>query len=496
MEDVVLKVENIVKDFPGVRALKNVNFDVRTGEVHALCGENGAGKSTLMHILAGVYKPESGRIYLEGKEISINHQKHANDLGISIVYQERSLIGNFSVAENIFAGRQPTIGPFTNINFKKMHKETSKLLKELDIKINPTVLVNTLSPAFQQMVEIAKALSLKPKVLILDEPTATITEKEIQALFKLIKKLKSDGIAIIYISHRLAEIFRIADRVTVFKDGEHIATEDVKDIDNQWIISKMVGRNILFDRIERNIKDDIILECKNLEGDKFKDISFVLKRSEILSFAGLAGAGRTEAMRAIFGADRLKSGKIFINGKEIRINNCIDAINNGIGYLSENRKEEGLFLEMKLSENIVSANLDFFRNGLNTNNKKIAEVSREYIKSLNIITPSIYQKVLNLSGGNQQKVSVAKWVLVNPKILIVDEPTRGIDVGTKAEIYKILRSLANKGTSIIVISSDLPEVLSISDRIYIMHEGRIKGEVLGRDAIEDMIMKRASGIIE
>ena len=493
MEKVVLQVKNIVKQFPGVTALKNINFDLYAGEVHALCGENGAGKSTLVHILAGVYPQNEGEIILDDKRIEINNQKAAQDLGIGIVYQERSLVDGMCVAENIFAGRQPA-NKLSFIKWKELYRRSTELLESLDIHIDPRVMVGSLSPAMQQMVEIAKALSLNPKVLILDEPTATITEREVTPLFNLIRKLKHQGMAIIYISHRLSEIFMIADRVTVLKDGEHVATANVSDVDNDWLISSMVGRDLKFTRIERDIVDDIVLEIKDFNSDRFHDINFILKRGEILSFAGLAGAGRTETMRSLFGADKRKSGEVFVNGKKVDTRTTMKAIKNGIGYLPEDRKKQGLFLGMSIASNIVSSNLKSVSSGMMLSSKKVNTVSEEFKEKLHIMTPSIKQRVINLSGGNQQKVVVAKWLYVNPDVIIFDEPTRGIDVGAKAEIYDILRDLTAHGTSVIVVSSDLPEVISISDRIYIMCNGRITGEMNGKDANEETIMRYASGI--
>lgn len=495
MANKVLEAKKIVKDFPGVRALKCVDFDVREGEIHALCGENGAGKSTLMHILAGAIKQDNGDIYLNGEKVAIANQRAANQMGISIVYQERSLVGSLNVAENIFAARQP-VGRLSIINWKKLHEDTNELLLKLGLHIDSKAIVDQFSPAMQQMIEIAKALSVNPKVLILDEPTATITEKEVGILFSLLRKLKEKGMAIIYISHRLAEIFQIADRVTILKDGEHIATEDVINVDNDWIVNKMVGRELLFNRVERDMTASAyVLECQGLNSPKFRNISFNLKKGEIISIAGLAGAGRTEVMRALFGADELTSGEVFLEGKKINIKAPKDAIKNGIGYLPEDRKEDGLFLEMAISTNIASASLKKLSKGMSLDQKEVNRISEAYKKKLNIVTPSIHQKVVNLSGGNQQKVVLAKWLVVNPKILIVDEPTRGVDVGAKAEIYQILRDLTAEGTSIIVVSSDLPEVLAISDRIYIMHNGEIKGEVKGEEATEQLVMRYASGIM-
>jgi ABC-type sugar transport system ATPase subunit len=490
----ILEVRNIVKTFPGVKALDNVCFDVKPGEVHAVCGENGAGKSTLMLILAGALKCDSGEILLEGKNIEIHNQKHAKDLGIAMVYQERSLIPMLSVAENIFGGAPPVKKAFNIVDKPKMRAEAKKILNKLDIPLDPNKDVASLTSAMKQMVEIAKALSQNPKVLILDEPTAAITEKEVRTLFDLIRQLRDKGIAIIYISHRLTEIFDIADRVTVLKDGKYVDTANVKEINYDWIVKSMVGRELAFSRVKRDVSSQKIMECNHLTGKGFKDVSFYLKKGEILGFSGLAGAGRTEVMRAIFGADPLKSGEIFIKGKKVQYKDCCHAIDNSIGYLPEDRKESGCFLEMTIGENIVATRLKDITSGIIFDEKKVYSVSEQYGKKLNIITPSMRQKVVNLSGGNQQKVIVAKWIMVDPEILIVDEPTRGIDVGAKAEIYSIIRKLADQGKSIIFISSELPEILSISDRIYVMHEGKIAGELDGDEATEQTVVRIASGL--
>lgn len=493
MEKPILKVTGIVKNFPGVKALKGVDFDVRAGEVHALCGENGAGKSTLMHILSGVYQPDEGEIYLEGKKVQFHNQKEANEQGIAIVYQERSLVEGLNVAENVFAARQPS-NKCSWIHWKQLYRETEEILKSLDIQVNPRTMVSSLSPALQQMVEIAKALSLKPKVLILDEPTAAITEKEVVALFRLIEKLKREGMAIIYISHRLVEIFQLAERVTVFKDGSLVETANVYDVDNNWLVNRMVGRDLELKRVEREIPKDVVLSVKGLCGGSFQDVSFELNRGEIIGFAGLAGAGRTEVMRAIFGADPILEGEIYLNGSKMHPQNTKDSIERGIGYLPEDRKAQGLFLEMSISDNISSAHMNQTGRGIFLDDKRLLTESEKYKEQLRVATPSVRQKVVNLSGGNQQKVVFARWLMVNPRIMIVDEPTRGVDVGAKAEIYQILREMTKKGTSIILVSSDLPEVMSISDRIYVMHEGEITGELSGAEATEEAIMRLASGI--
>ncbi len=499
MKKPILEAKSIIKNFPGVCALNKVDFDIYEGEVHALCGENGAGKSTLMHIFAGVYDYDSGSIFIDGNEIRIKNQRVANELGISIVYQERSLIEGLNVAENVFSARHP-VKKASWIDWKKLYRETREILNSLDINIDPKRMVSTLSPAMQQMVEIAKALSIKPKVLVLDEPTATITEKEAVALFELVKKLKENGMAIIFISHRLAEIFSIADRVTILKDGLKVKTANVADINTDWLVTQMVGRELEFKRMKRDlpdeVTDEVVLEVRDFTSDVFKDVSFNLKKGEIIGFAGLTGAGRTEVMRALFGADKRRAGEVVLRGKPVDIKTTGQAIELGICYMPEDRKAQGIFLEMSVAWNIISANIKSVCSGKGRliNKKKINGQAEIYKKKLRIATPSITQKVINLSGGNQQKVVIAKWLMVDSDILIVDEPTRGVDVGVKSEIYEIMKQMTREGKSIIIVSSDLPEVLTISDRIYVMYEGRITGILDGDEASEELIMRYASGI--
>ncbi len=424
MGEYMLEAKGIVKNFPGVQALKGVEFGVKAGEIHALCGENGAGKSTLMHILAGVYKPDEGELFLEGQKVEFQNQREANENGVAIVYQERSLVEGMNVAENVFAARQP-VSRFSFIDWKKLYAETEVLLKELDIDVDPRAIVSSLSPAIQRMVEITKALSLNPRVLILDEPTAAITEKETEALFRLISRLREKGMAIIYISHRLAEIFQIADRVTVFKDGSLADSANVYDIDNEWLVNKMVGRDLKQECCEREIGKECVLEVTALKGKRFQNISFTLNKGEIIGFTGLAGAGRTEVMRALFGADPIMAGTVRLKGQEVKITSTKDSIRKGLGYLPEDRKEQGLFLEMSISDNIISASVDYANKGIFLNDKYLMNESVKYKEQLKVATPSVKQKVVNLSGGNQQKVVFAKWLMVHPEILIVDEPTRG-----------------------------------------------------------------------
>ena len=488
----LLRVENISKEFPGVKALSDVNFDLKKGEVHALCGENGAGKSTLMNILAGTCKQDSGTIYLNGSQVNIHNQKHAQQLGVGIVYQERSLVNKMSVAENIFADRQPK-NMLGLIDKRRMQNESSNLLKRLEMDIEPKTQVGKLAPARQQMVEIAKALSLNSKILILDEPTATITEAETVVLFDLIRRLKQSGVSIIYISHRLSEIFEIADRVSVLKDGIYMGTKNIDQTSVDDVVRMMVGRELEAFQYKTSVCEDEVLCIRNFCSGKFRGVDFCLRRGEILGLFGIAGAGRTELAKAIIGADIKSTGELYLFGKKTNISTVKDAIRCGIGYMPEDRKEEGLFLKMSIADNVISGNLPAVcKSGFMQKTKTRAQ-ARLYTEKLNIITPGINQKVVNLSGGNQQKVVLAKWLLVNPKILIVDEPTRGVDVGAKAEIYSIMKELASSGTSIIFISSDLKETLTVCDRLLVMRNGVITGDLRRDEFSEENVMHYAAG---
>ena len=490
-----LRIKNVSKFFPGVKALDDVSFDIRIGEVHVICGENGAGKSTLMNILSGNYIADSGSFFYDEEECVFHNPYAAQQAGFAIVHQERSLVNNLSVAENIFVNRQPTKSGV--ISKKEMYARTRKILDRLkQTDIQPGDLVGRLSPAKQQMVEICKALEQNPKVLILDEPTATVTEVETAILFDTIRELKADGVTIVYISHRLAEIFEICDRVSVLRDGKYQKTCNIKDIVVDDIVKMMVGRDISDERFESYQTDEEVLRVENLSGGRFQNVSFTLHRGEVLGFAGLAGAGRTEVARAIIGADP-KTGDIYVHGKKIHTRHPSDAIQNGIGYLPEDRKQDGLFLGMSIEDNIISGNLPYaapkklFQKSIIT---KEAEKARE---KLRIVTPSVKRAVHDLSGGNQQKVVIGKWLLVDSEILIVDEPTRGIDVGAKDEIYKLIRDMVASGKSVIMISSDLPEVLRMSDNIAVMYNGSITGILnnRGQEPVgEELIMKYASGL--
>ena len=489
----IFDIKNISKEFPGTLALDDVSFSIRRGEIHAICGENGAGKSTLMHILAGNLQQNSGTIFLEGKEINNINPKAMQDLGVGIVYQETSLIGSLNVADNIFPDRHVK-SKLGFIDLKATNSKAKELLDLLKIDISPTALVSTLSPAIQQMVEIAKAISLVPKVLILDEPTSAITENETKILFNVLRDLKSRGLTVIYISHRIAEIFELADRVSVLKDGKYICTKDIDDTDTDQIVMYMVGRNI--EKMQENPyrQDSVNVEFKSFSSTRFKNISFSVRYGEILTLTGLAGAGRTEFALAVFGADPYARGEIVIGDRSVPVRNVRDAMSAGIGYMPEDRKEQGLFLDMSIMDNIISGNLGSVTKKGAYQNKKALQISQDYKEKLGIVAPNVKKIARLLSGGNQQKVIIAKWLLDNPKLLIVDEPTRGVDVGAKAEIYGLLRDFVKDGRSVLVISSDMAEVLSISDRILIMSKGTISGELLKEDFSEEKILRYAAGL--
>jgi len=496
LSDVLVLMEGIDKSFPGVKALKQCRFELRSGEVHALVGENGAGKSTLMKILAGVYSKDAGRIMYKGREVEITNTRAAQNLGISIIFQEFNLIPHLTVAQNIFIGREPRKGIRFILNEKEINKKTQELLDMMNVDIDPRTKVSDLTVAKQQMVEIAKALSLNSEVLIMDEPTAALADSEIEELFRIIRDLKKKGVGIIYISHRLEELGVISDRITVMRDGEYIDTVATKDVTTAQIIKMMVGREI-YETSEANSessKNEIVLEVKNLNrGNAIKDVSFNLRKGEILGFAGLMGSGRTEVARAIFGADPVDSGEVYVNGKKVKIKQPIDAVRHGIGYLSEDRKRFGLMLDLNVELNIVIASLKNYVNFIGGVNKnKTRKESSKWVDTLKIKTPSLDQKVKNLSGGNQQKVVLGKWLSRDCNILIFDEPTRGIDVGAKSEIYKLINKLAAEGKSIIMISSELPEILRMSHRIIVMCEGRITGELSCEEATQERIMEYAT----
>ncbi len=491
----------IHKRFPGVHALKGVDLTVDYGEVHAVVGENGAGKSTLMLVLAGVYQPDSGSIHFNGHQaVSIRSERHAQELGIAIVYQERSLFSNLSVAENIYAGRQP-LNRFGSIDTDALTRQSRDLLAHLELEIDPRLPLDHLSFAHQQMVEVAKALSLNAKLLILDEPTAALTRVETEALFRVIQRLQSQSVGVIYISHRLDEIFQIARHATVLKDGEKQGTLEVEKTTPRELVRMMVGREMLYDFQARTIPADAptLLQVTNLSdppGDvpgevRLRDINLSLRRGEILAIAGLEGSGRDELALSLFGARPLASGTICVEGQPQAIRSPYDAIQHGIGYLPPDRKESGLFLEMAISDNIASGSLGRFGRWWWSESRR-DQTAEQYRQQLQIASPTVQRLVQTLSGGNQQKVVLSKWLLVDPQILIVNEPTRGIDVSVKVEVHRLLRQLADEGKAIIVISSELPEVLAVADTIAVMRAGRIAGQMPRAEASEEQIMTLAS----
>ena len=492
----LVKMTGIEKRFPGVHALKNVQFELEAGEVHALMGENGAGKSTLMKILAGIYQRDAGDLLVDGSSVSLDSPRDAQDQGIGIIHQELSLMNDLSVAQNIFIGREPR-KRFGRLDDAALNANAAEIFASMNLNLDPKANVGGLTIAKQQMVEIAKALSYRSRVLIMDEPTAALNDAEIAELFIIINRLKSEGVGIVYISHKMDELKRIADRVTVMRDGEYVATVGAADTPITKIIAMMVGREVKEDPLEvPDLSDaEISLQVSGLSrGRDIRDVSFSVRKGEILGFAGLMGAGRTEVARAIFGADPKDAGSILVHGRDVSISRPSDAVKAGIGYLSEDRKHFGLATGMNVRDNIALASMDRFTSwGGVLDDDKMRKTAQDYIRKLGIRTPSDTQEVRLLSGGNQQKAVIAKWLLRDCDILIFDEPTRGIDVGAKSEIYKLLESLAAEGKTIIVISSELPEIMRLSHRIAVMCEGRLTGILPGgKDTTQEMIMQLAT----
>ncbi|MBP2549809.1 ribose transport system ATP-binding protein [Neorhizobium galegae] len=491
----LLSLQNISKEFPSVRALADVSFDLHRGEVHAVCGENGAGKSTLMKIISGVYTPTSGRIVYKGVERSFSSPLEAENIGIAIIHQELNLVPHMTVAENIYLAREPRRGFL--VDRKKLKADAQACLDRLGVSISPDRLVRELSVAQCQMVEIAKALSLNAEVLIMDEPTSSLTEQETRLLFKVIHDLKASGVGIVYISHRLDEMAEIVDRVTVLRDGQYVATDHFADTTVDDIVAKMVGRSLEEKFPERTSTptEEVIFSVDNLtRAGVFRNVSFTLRRGEILGFAGLMGAGRTEVARAIFGADPLDSGTVTMGGKTLSIRSPRDAIASGLAYLSEDRKAQGLAVKMPVDANMTLANMEELSNRFGLIDfGRHAEVANEYVDLLSIKTPSIRQPVRLLSGGNQQKIIIGKWLFRKSRILFFDEPTRGIDVGAKYAIYKIMDELARDGIGVILISSELPEILGMTDRVAVFHNGTITGILETAKTNQEEIMRYASG---
>ena len=499
MGEVILTMKGIDKSFPGVHALDHVDLEVRKGEVLALMGENGAGKSTLMKVLTGIYQKDSGTITYKGKETEFHNTREAQDAGVVIVHQELNMIGDLTVAQNIFIGREPKKG--IRVDDKKMIEDSRKLFQDLNIEIDPREKMSNLTVGKQQMCEIAKAISHKAEVIIFDEPSAALTEKEIADLFEIIKDLRKKNLGIVYISHRMDEIKVITDRVTVMRDGGYVGTLITADSTKEDIINMMVGRVIYEDPKDHSMvapDAPVVLKVEHLNAGKMvQDVSFELRKGEILGFSGLMGAGRTETARALFGADPKQSGKISIMGKdgqlhEVTINSPQDAVKYGIGYLSEDRRRYGVVVQKSVNENTTLATMEQFTSGIFINKAKEKEVSEKYIKELATKTPNGDQLVVNLSGGNQQKVVIAKWLTRDSDILIFDEPTRGIDVGAKNEIYKLMSKLAAEGKSIIMISSEMTEILRMSDRIIVMCEGKVTGNIDISEATQEHIMDKAT----
>lgn len=494
MSDYVLEMKSIHKKFANVYALEGIDLQLERGEVHALLGENGAGKSTLIKVLGGIYKADGGQIFVEGEEVSIPSVKAAQALGINIVHQEIVLVPHISVAENIFLGREPITRSGLK-DKKKMYEKSEKLVRQLGLDIDVKQEVYYLTIAQQQLVEIIKAVSFNSKIIVMDEPTSSLAEREVEYLFEVIRKLKKQGVSIIYISHKLNELFTITDRITVIRDGKYVNTKETKMTSMDELIKMMVGRELTeyYSRGE-HIIGETAFEVKNLSKmGVFQNVSFHIKKGEIVGFAGLVGAGRSEIMQAIFGVSEIDSGDIYMEGKKVKFRNVQDAINQGVALIPENRKSEGLILKNTVGFNMTLAVQDQYKKLAYVNSKKRDEIINKYINAFSIKTSSAEQLVNNLSGGNQQKIVLAKWLATNPKVLILDEPTRGVDIGAKSEIYTIIDRLASEGMAVILISSELTEVINMCDRIYVAAQGQVTGEIVQKDFNQEKIMYYATG---
>ena len=491
-ETVLLRMEGITKEFPGVKALDGVNLTVRAGTVHALMGENGAGKSTLMKCLFGVYTKDAGHIYLEGQEVNFKNSKEALEHGVAMVHQELNQALKRNVMDNMWLGRFPMTGPFTSE--KKMYDATMEVFNDLGISVNPKTIMSTMPVSQRQMVEIAKAVSFNSKVIVFDEPTSSLTETEVEHLFKIINMLRDRGCGIIYISHKMAEIKRISDDITVMRDGKWVATKPAAELEMGDIIKLMVGRE-LTNYYTRDYLEpgEVILKCDHIsDGKMVKDASFKVHKGEIVGFAGLVGAGRSEAMKCIFGLTQGYQGEVEIKGRKVHISNPVEAMKNGIALVPEDRKQEGLYKIQSVRYNSTIEILDQFMHGVSVDDKKEIEITQKYIDMMATKTPTQEQLIGNLSGGNQQKVMISRWLATHPDILILDEPTRGVDVGAKSEIYAIMNELVKQGMSIIMISSELPEIINMSDRVYIMAEGVVAGCLNHEEVTQEAIMQLAA----
>ncbi len=485
-------MDHIHKHFPGVYALKDVHYQLFSGEVHALLGENGAGKSTLIKVLGGIYQLDEGEIYIDGKQAQISSVQDAQKNGIAIIHQELVLVPHMTVAENIFLGRE--FGKGMMVNRGKMNEKAQELLNEYQMNIRPDMLIKDLPIAQQQMVEIIKAISVHSKILVMDEPTSSLSEKEVGFLFKIMRRLTSEGVGIVYISHKMSELEEVCDRVTVLRDGEYVGTQVVKETTRDELISMMVGRELTNYYIRDYIEPgEEVLRCEGIsDGALVHDVGFSLKKGEIIGFAGLVGAGRSEVMKCLFGLTPLHAGEVFINGKKVKINSPDDAMRLGVVLVPEDRKQEGLYLVQSVKYNMTIEVLREFMKGVSVNFKKETDITQKYIDMMSVKTPSQEQKIQNLSGGNQQKVMIGRWLATNPAIMILDEPTRGVDVGAKSEIYSIMNELVKQGMSIIMISSELPEIINMSDRVYVMAEGKITGCIDHSEVSQESIMTLAA----
>lgn len=493
MSDYVLELKGITKIFPGVKALDNVHFQLKKGEIHALMGENGAGKSTFIKVITGVHKAEEGKMYLDGKEVDFKNPKEAQAAGIAAIYQHVTAYPHLSVTENIFMGHEKVQKGTGRILWNQMHAEANELLKQLSADFDATTEMGALSVAQQQMVEIAKALSMKARIIIMDEPTAALTQRESEELYKITEKLRDEGASIIFISHRFEDMYRLATKVTVFRDSQYIGSYDVDGITNEDLIVAMVGREItqLFPKPEIKLGEEI-LSVKNLSRTGyFKDVSFNVKRGEILGLTGLVGAGRTEVCETIFGIEQKNGGQVFLEGQEVTINGPLEAMNMGIGYLPEDRQKSGLILDWGIGRNITLPVLEQVSKYGWINDKKEKELGKTLAEKVDTKAVTVYDLASSLSGGNQQKVVVAKLLASDLKVIILDEPTKGVDVGAKAAIYEIMGELASQGYAIIMVSSEMPEILGMCDRIVVMCDGRVTGELMGHEASQERILEKA-----